>query len=125
MRPILSAIVLGAVLALSGCASSRAPIGVDKTAPAPVQAAQAALAEGWILVAAVSDVVARQKRDGVITAAERDIYTAKLDEQVAALEKAEDLIATNAPLAASRASATKALLLLLQREIASKARSQK
>jgi hypothetical protein len=122
---LLYAIIIGMAVLAGGCASTKAPIGVDKTATPAVQAVQAAINEGRIAIGASAGVIAQHKRDGLITAAERDAFVAKLEEYRDELKDAERLKDLGDLRAASKAGATKALILLLQHELAAKAREGK
>jgi len=128
MRTILVAILGAATIALgaSGCASSTKPIGVDKTAPAALQTAQAAINEARIAIGASAGVVAQHKRDGIITAAERDVFVARLEsmrDDVKEAERLKDL--GNLTGAEKKASAARAIIVLLQKELAAKAKETK
>jgi hypothetical protein len=124
---LLSLVFLAvAVLGTSGCASAPTPIGVDKNAPKAVQTAQGAINEARIALGAAYGVVAQHKTDGIITAAERDVLVARLDklrDDVAEAEKAMSL--GDLTKAGNLGSAARSALLLLQRELAQKARKDK
>ena len=114
MRTILVAILGAATIALgaSGCASSTKPIGVDKTAPAALQTAQAAINEARIAIGA--------------SAAERDVFVARLEsmrDDVKEAERLKDL--GNLTGAEKKASAARAIIVLLQKELAAKAKETK
>lgn len=130
MRMILRymAMALGAAtiaLGASGCASTSKPIGVTKTAPAAVQTAEAAINEARIAIGATAGVIAQHKRDGILTSAERDVFVARLEAAALDVKDAERLKDLGDVTAASKAGAVKSVILLLQKELAAKAKEGK
>ena len=122
---LLYAIIIGMAVLAGGCASTKAPIGVDPTASKPVQTAQAAITEGFLLIAAAGDQIAQQKADGIITAAERDVKVGELRMHFATLKDAQKLLADGKEaLATNRAAIVRTLVTAMQRELAKKARTQ-
>lgn len=124
MKRILAALILGAALA-GGCVSTNKPLGVDPTASKSVQVAQSAIVEGYVLIAGVAKTVETQKKAGIITAAERDVFVAQLDDMFAKLVAAESLLADGRELlVAEKTALVRMLVVALERELAKKVGKQ-